>query len=139
MTVQPIHLRVVNLRVEEADIRVCRPSRWGNPYRVRRTKQTGWQVWIQRSATTRLFWKSHIPMSQKEAHAFAVCQYRSWILEHPELVTALLLEINDRGTRNGSDEVTLGCWCAPMPCHAEVLAEILTERLSSPNIKRGEE
>jgi hypothetical protein len=41
-------------------------------------------------------------------------KYRMWLLGRPDLL-ARLPEL--RGRR-------LGCWCAPLPCHAEVLAEL---------------
>jgi Domain of unknown function (DUF4326) len=43
-----------------------------------------------------------------------VAKYRAYLLGRPDLL-ALLPEL--RGHR-------LGCWCAPRPCHAEVLAEL---------------
>ncbi|MFD9700054.1 DUF4326 domain-containing protein [Lentzea sp. NPDC059081] len=43
-----------------------------------------------------------------------VVRYRAWLLDRPDL-PARLPEL--RGRR-------LGCWCAPLPCHAEVLAEL---------------
>jgi len=44
----------------------------------------------------------------------AVARYREYLLARPDLL-ALLPEL--RGRR-------LGCWCAPLPCHADVLAEL---------------
>jgi hypothetical protein len=44
----------------------------------------------------------------------AVAAYRDYILARPDLL-ALLPDL--RGRR-------LGCWCAPLPCHAEVIAEL---------------
>ncbi|MFF3764090.1 DUF4326 domain-containing protein [Streptomyces sp. NPDC001922] len=41
-------------------------------------------------------------------------QYRAYLLERPDLL-ALLPEL--RGRR-------LGCWCVPLPCHAQVIAEL---------------
>ena len=43
-----------------------------------------------------------------------VARYRQYILERPDLLK-LLPDL--RGRR-------LGCWCAPEPCHAQVLAEL---------------
>jgi hypothetical protein len=40
--------------------------------------------------------------------------YRDWLSGRPELL-ARVPEL--RGKR-------LGCWCAPLPCHAEILAEL---------------
>ncbi len=44
----------------------------------------------------------------------AIDEFRAWIVEQPELM-ASLDEL--RGLR-------LGCWCAPKPCHGDVLAEL---------------
>jgi quercetin dioxygenase-like cupin family protein len=43
-----------------------------------------------------------------------LAKYRDWIVEQPELVAAL-------GELRG---LRLGCWCAPKPCHGDVLAEL---------------
>lgn len=40
--------------------------------------------------------------------------YRAWLFERPWLI--------DRARRELRGKV-LGCWCAPLPCHADVLAE----------------
>jgi hypothetical protein len=41
-------------------------------------------------------------------------RYRAWISEQPELMAEVRI-LKGR---------VLGCWCAPLPCHAEVLAEL---------------
>ncbi|GLZ31402.1 hypothetical protein Lesp02_35900 [Lentzea sp. NBRC 105346] len=41
-------------------------------------------------------------------------KYRSWLLDQPALMAQLP---SLRGKR-------LGCWCVPLPCHAQVLAEL---------------
>ena len=51
-----------------------------------------------------------------EERTRAIEEYRSWIGDQPELLAALE-EL--RGKR-------LGCWCAPKPCHGNVLIELLT-------------
>ena len=43
--------------------------------------------------------------------------YRTWIQATPELMAAL---DELRGRR-------LGCWCAPLPCHGDVLVEMLDD------------
>ena len=45
--------------------------------------------------------------------ATMVDRYREWLHEHPRLVRQLP-ELAGRA---------LGCWCAPAPCHADVLTE----------------
>jgi len=44
----------------------------------------------------------------------AIASYRAWILNQPELLAQL-------GELRGK---TLGCWCSPLPCHGDVLAEL---------------
>jgi len=41
-------------------------------------------------------------------------KYRAWLLQRPELMAAL-------PELRGKDLV---CWCAPEPCHADVLLEL---------------
>jgi hypothetical protein len=43
-----------------------------------------------------------------------VARYRAWLDEHPSLKARIPKELAGRA---------LGCWCAPAPCHADVLAE----------------
>jgi Domain of unknown function (DUF4326) len=44
-----------------------------------------------------------------------IAKYRAWLLSQPDLVRYVQLHLR------GADLV---CWCAPLPCHADVLAEI---------------
>ena len=81
--------RVVNLKQEPCDVRICRPSKWGNPFIIGRDG------------------------SRMEV----IAKYEIWIESQPALVAALP-EL--RGKR-------LGCWCAPMPCHGDVLARLAEE------------
>jgi Domain of unknown function (DUF4326) len=48
------------------------------------------------------------------SHEEVVAVYRAYLLERPDLL-ALIPGL--RGRR-------LGCWCAPLPCHAQVIAEL---------------
>lgn len=48
----------------------------------------------------------------------AIAMYRAWLMESLEGQRVVMLARKElRGK-------ILGCWCAPNPCHAEVLAEI---------------
>ncbi len=53
-------------------------------------------------------------LGQDGSREEVVAAYREYILGRPDLL-ALLPEL--RGRR-------LGCWCVPLPCHAEVIAEL---------------
>ena len=44
-----------------------------------------------------------------------ISKYKEHILNKPELLKLIPIEIKDK---------VLGCWCAPKPCHADVLAEL---------------
>lgn len=48
---------------------------------------------------------------------FDILNYRFWLSEHPEIVEAARNELAGRD---------LVCWCAPLPCHADVLLEVVT-------------
>lgn len=69
---------------------------WGNPY-------------------------SHLPQDKSRFPVFlvatrveAIAKYREWIKTQPQLLAAL-------PTLRGK---ILGCWCVPLACHADVLAEL---------------
>ena len=47
-----------------------------------------------------------------------IARYEAWLLEQPELLAALP-ELEGK---------TLGCWCAPRPCHGDVLARLANAR-----------
>lgn len=47
--------------------------------------------------------------------ANVIADYRVWLRQRPGLVAAA------RGELRGK---TLGCWCAPLPCHGDVLAAV---------------
>ena len=78
--------RAVHSKREPYDVYIGRPSKWGNPFKIGRDG-TREQV---------------------------IAQYRTWLLNQPNLVMALP-EL--RGKR-------LGCWCKPAACHGDVLAAL---------------
>lgn len=52
-------------------------------------------------------------MSSREE---AVNKYREWLLAQPELIERAKKELKGK---------LLGCWCAPLACHGDVLVEIV--------------
>ncbi len=48
-----------------------------------------------------------------------IAKYRVWLTRHPHLV------MDAKTLLQGRDLV---CWCAPLPCHADVLLEIANGR-----------
>ena len=92
--------RVVHCKHEPFDVYVGRPSKWGNPFRIGAVYSHG-PVALQ----------GH-PLSRVEA----VQAYEAWLCSS-ELGATLLWALG-QGELRGK---TLGCWCAPLPCHADVL------------------
>jgi hypothetical protein len=42
--------------------------------------------------------------------------YKVYIMNEPELLKLIPLELKDK---------RLGCWCKPLPCHGDLLAELV--------------
>ena len=91
--------KVLNKRTDKIPpdaVYVGRPSKWGNPMSVAEIHQ------LEKGLTPR------------EAHEKAVAWYREYIKFKPDLLNAL-------PELRGKDLV---CWCAPLPCHADILLEL---------------
>jgi hypothetical protein len=78
--------RVVHCKKSSYDVYIGRPSKWGNPYRLKKG----------------------------ESRNVCVARYREWLMSQPELLAAI-------GELRGK---VLGCWCKPLKCHGDVLAEL---------------
>ena len=76
---------------------VGRPSKWGNPFSLPK------------------FYHTQDRKTKKVLRLSVIHQYRQYLTEHPELVKAAKRELK------GKDLV---CWCAPLPCHADILLEL---------------
>lgn len=76
-------------------IYVGRPTKWGNPFKI----GDSWGV------------------VRKATREDVIRYYSVWLtVEHPELAEAARRELR------GKDLV---CWCAPKPCHADILLAIV--------------
>lgn len=73
---------------------VGRPSLWGNPYKVPLCVRS-------------------LPI--EEQHRLLVEQYGQWLRVNPELVARVRRELAGKH---------LVCWCAPLPCHADILLRV---------------
>lgn len=90
--------RVVHCNKEDYDIYIGRPSKWGNPFTH---KQDGKTL------------AKYIVKSRKEA----IKAYKKWITTgEGRYLLNDLPELKDK---------TLGCWCKPLPCHGDVLVELV--------------
>lgn len=89
--------KVVHCKKDPYDIYIGRGSKFGNPY-------------------------SHLPNSAApfpvETREDAIRLYEEWIRSQPELMEAVKKELRGK---------ILGCWCAPLACHGDVLIRISNE------------
>lgn len=81
-----MNTKVVHCRKSKHDVYIGRPSKWGNPFKLKKG----------------------------ESREEVIARYRAWLLNQPELL-ADLHELKGK---------TLGCWCSPLSCHGDVLAEL---------------
>ena len=93
-------MRVINLHREnpprdEPYIYIGRPSKFGYPF------SHGVNTLAKRRVPTR---------------GAAIMSYERWIRDQPELMTALVEELDD--------DTVLGCWCEPLPCHGRILIKL---------------
>ena|ERR1017187_9616706 len=91
--------RVVNLKHEDYDILIGRPSKWGNPYTHIKDKNT-------------------LAKFVVDTREEAIAKYREYILSKPELLDSL----------HELEGKTLGCFCKPDSCHGDILLELLSEQ-----------
>lgn len=78
--------RVVHCKREPYDVYIGRPSKWGNPYKIK----------------------------DFECRERCIDLYKQWLLTNEKLMSQI-------GELKGK---TLGCWCAPLACHGDVLAKL---------------
>ena len=79
--------------------------------RVVHCKRAKYDVYVGRPSK----WGNPFTIGRDGTRAQVIAKYRAWILTQPALVEAARRELRGK---------VLACWCAPLACHAEVLAEI---------------
>ena len=79
---------------------VGRPTKWGNPFKV-----GSWGI---------------VPHMGRVDQAEAVRLYKEWLWQRPDLVEQ---------AKSGLKGKDLVCWCAPLPCHADVLLELANKEV----------
>lgn len=95
-------MKVLNKRTDQIPVEavyVGRPSKWGNPMTVKELQ--------------RLFPNDTLT----ELNRKAVRWYERYLAENAKLM-------DDIEELTGKDLV---CWCAPLPCHADVLLKLANE------------
>ena len=84
--------------------------------RVVHQSWTPFDVYIGRPSK----WGNPFEIGPDGTRAEVIEKYREWLLAQPELLSQLH-ELKGK---------TLGCWCSPLPCHGDVLVELIDrERL----------
>ena len=97
---------VINLKdvavwdeVPENYVFIGRPSKWGNPFTHKLGRRQGYAQFMV------------------ETREEAVAKYEEWIRSN-EYPRSALEELRGK---------VLGCYCAPLPCHGDVLLKLLRE------------
>lgn len=70
----------------------------------------GYDVKVDRSTK----WGNPFKIGRDGTRDEVIAKYREWVVKQPVLMSRIN-EIHGK---------VLGCWCAPEPCHAEVLVEL---------------
>lgn len=84
--------------------------------RIVNCKRHKFDVYIGRGFDSK--WGNPFEIGKDGTRAEVIDKYREWILAQPELLSRL-------------DELkgkTLGCWCSPLPCHGDVLIELIDKQ-----------
>lgn len=66
-------------------------------------------------------WGNPFKIGKDGSRDEVIAKYRNYILQNPVLLNSL-------GELRGK---TLGCFCKPLPCHGDVLIELINERFSN--------
>lgn len=90
---------VVHCKKEKYDVYIGRPSKWGNPFSHKEGTLAKYKV------TTR---------------EEAIAKYEDWILKgEGSYLLRQLTELEGK---------VLGCWCKPLACHGDILAELANDK-----------
>lgn len=81
-------------------------------HQVVHCKKDPYDVYIGRPSK----WGNPFPLEDESERLEVVEKYRRWILKQPKLLAVILEELEGK---------VLGCWCAPRPCHGDVLIDII--------------
>lgn len=85
--------------------------------RVVHCKREPYDVYIGRGSK----WGNPFIIGVDGVRTEVIAKYRNWALRRPMLLEALP-ELEGK---------TLGCWCAPRPCHGDVLLELVSQERTS--------
>lgn len=89
---------VVHCEKEPFDVLIDRTTKWGNPFHMNRSG----------------CYTSQDELRERER---VIKAYEAWLRNQPELMVAVR-ELRGK---------VLGCWCAPKPCHGDVLVRLAND------------
>src|SRR5436853_5030095 len=99
-----LNMRKIGRKVPEGCVYVGRPSPWGNPYRVQDVIACP---------------PDKVGKDRDSIRQFVIDMFRVYAIrrvkKEPEWLSPL------------KDATALACWCSPLPCHADVLLELLND------------
>ena len=123
----PIKIRVVNMHSEPCDIRIDRGTSFGNPYTIGKcVNEMIYPDYPKTEICT-------IPGTRED-----VLKFYAWYLKALKItgsnrivdlvgqIRATMLSFPDK------TEIKLGCWCKPLACHGDLLAELVAEQMKIP-------
>lgn len=61
-------------------------------------------------------WGNPFVIGEHGDRAAVIEQYRDWLLRRPDLIVRMGRELRGRD---------LVCWCAPLPCHGNIIIDLL--------------
>jgi hypothetical protein len=79
--------------------------------RVVHCKRERYEVYIGRPSK----WGNPFQIGRDGTRARVIARYREYLMGRPDLLAAIVPELRGK---------TLACWCAPLACHGDVLAEL---------------
>lgn len=79
--------------------------------RVVHCKRESYDVYVGRPSK----WGNPFKLEREADRPKVLEQYRRWLASNPQLIEAAKKELKGK---------VLACWCAPKPCHADVLLEV---------------
>lgn len=92
------------------------------PLKVVHCKHEHYDIYIGRPSK----WGNPFKIGRDGTREEVITKYKRWIsaseMEEAAKLRLQLLELKDK---------TLGCWCAPQPCHGDVLMELVEGLTSS--------
>lgn len=114
-------MRVVHLMREPYTVQVSRPAPLGNPFAFKPSK---FPVVTVSSRSDAIDWWERYARNDKEAVervlALGANKYRGqvWLVTPEEMRTLI---------EGLSEDAILGCWCAPLSCHADRIVKLWKE------------